>query len=142
MNFVSKITNNQSSVVCSLTSVFCILSSVLTNKPNSPIVQTDVKSFTTMNYTILTSLTKVKNKPNQTQLNPKQSQNKPNTNLSSNIAVGDPIITNFETAHIMDIYQRNPLSHLFRRPIITCECYGHNEDIILGTQFLKGSFIY
>jgi len=40
------------------------------NKPNSPIVQTDVTSFTTMNYTIFTSLTKVKNKPNQTQFKP------------------------------------------------------------------------
>ena len=43
------------------------------NKPNSPIVQTDVTSCTTMNYTIFASLTKVKNKPNQTQF-------KPNTN--------------------------------------------------------------
>jgi hypothetical protein len=48
------------------------------NKPNSPIVQTDVTSFITMNYPILTSLTKVKNKPKQTQLKPKQSQFKPN----------------------------------------------------------------
>jgi len=37
------------------------------NKANSPIVQTDLTSFTTMNYTIFASLTKVKNKPNQTQ---------------------------------------------------------------------------
>ena len=88
MNFVSKITNNQSSVVCYLTSVFCILSSVsffgflsyavcplssvfIQNKPNSPIVQMNVTLFTTMYYAIFTSLTKVKNKSNQT-------QNKPN----------------------------------------------------------------
>jgi len=37
------------------------------NKPNSPIVQTDVTFFTTMYYTNFASLTKVKNKPNQTQ---------------------------------------------------------------------------
>ena len=43
------------------------LTSFRKNKPNSPIVQTGLKSFTTMNYTIFTSLTKVKNKPNQTQ---------------------------------------------------------------------------
>ena len=39
-------------------------------KPNSPIVQTDLKSFITMNYAVLTSLTKVKSKPNQTQFKP------------------------------------------------------------------------
>ena len=48
------------------------------NKPNSPIVQTDVMSFTTMNYTIFTSLTKVKNKPNSNPIkaktNPIQTQ--------------------------------------------------------------------
>jgi len=38
-----------------------------TNKPNSPIVRTDVTSLKSMNYTIFISLTKVKNKPNQTQ---------------------------------------------------------------------------
>ena len=38
-----------------------------TNKPNSPIVQTNVTLFTEMNYAIFASLTKVKNKPNQTQ---------------------------------------------------------------------------
>jgi len=37
------------------------------NKPNSPIVQMNVTNLTTMNYTIFISLTKVKNKPNQTQ---------------------------------------------------------------------------
>ena len=41
-----------------------------TNKPNSPIVQTDVTNLITMNYTNFTSLTKVKNKPNQTQTKP------------------------------------------------------------------------
>ncbi len=95
------------------------------NKPNSPIVQTDLTSFRTMNYPIFASLTKVKNKPNQTQFkantnpicqktrlniniyntkiyrcktairhkkaNPKQSQYKPKSNLSSNVAVEDPI---------------------------------------------------
>jgi poly-beta-hydroxyalkanoate depolymerase len=59
------------------------------NKPNSPIVQTDVTSFITMNYAIFASLTKVKNKPNSNPIEansnpikvktkPKQTQNKPN----------------------------------------------------------------
>ena len=47
------------------------------NKPNSPIVQMNLTNLTTMNYTIFTSLTKVKNKPNQ-------SQNKPNTQKAKN----------------------------------------------------------
>jgi hypothetical protein len=63
--------NRLSSFVSRLYSVSCILSSVLTNKPNSPNVQMNANFFITMNYTIFTSLTKVKNKPNQT-------QNKPN----------------------------------------------------------------
>jgi len=37
------------------------------NKPNSPNVQMNVTNLSTMIYTIFTSLTKVKNKPNQTQ---------------------------------------------------------------------------
>jgi len=41
------------------------------NKPNSPNVQMNLSLFTTMNYTIFASLTKVKNKPNQTQYKPK-----------------------------------------------------------------------
>ena len=44
-----------------------IAATFMQNKPNSPIVQIDLTSFTTMNYTIFTSLTKVKNKPKQTQ---------------------------------------------------------------------------
>ncbi len=41
------------------------------NKPNSPIVQMNASLFITMNYTIFTSLTGVKNKPKQTQFKPK-----------------------------------------------------------------------
>jgi len=37
------------------------------NKPNSPIVQMNLSYLSTMNYAIFASLTKVKNKPNQTQ---------------------------------------------------------------------------
>ena len=37
------------------------------NKPNSPIVQMNVTYFMTTIYAIFTSLTEVKNKPNQTQ---------------------------------------------------------------------------
>jgi len=40
------------------------------NKPNSPIVQMDINPFITMNYPVFASLTKVKNKPNQTQYKP------------------------------------------------------------------------
>jgi hypothetical protein len=40
------------------------------NKPNSPIVQMHVTNLTTMNYTIFTSLTKVKNKPNSNPIKP------------------------------------------------------------------------
>ena len=53
------------------------------NKPNSPNVQMNASLLITMNYAIFTSLTKVKNKPKQTQFWPiirpikaKQSQNK------------------------------------------------------------------
>jgi len=46
------------------------------NKPNSPIVQMNLSYLSTMNYAIFASLTKVKNKPNQTQSNPI----KPNSN--------------------------------------------------------------
>jgi len=40
------------------------------NKPNSPNVQMNLINLTTMIYTIFASLTKVKNKPNQTQFKP------------------------------------------------------------------------
>ncbi len=40
------------------------------NKPNSPNVQMNASLFITMIYTIFASLTKVKNKPNQTQYKP------------------------------------------------------------------------
>ena len=40
------------------------------NKPNSPNVQMNASLFITTIYTIFTSLTKVKNKPNQTQYKP------------------------------------------------------------------------
>jgi len=70
-------------IVCH--SVFSILSSVLTNKPNSPIVQMNASLFTTMIYTIYASLTKVKNKPNQTQIKPNANPipERPEMNLST-----------------------------------------------------------
>jgi hypothetical protein len=49
------------------------------NKPNSPNVQINLTYLTTMNYAISTCLTKVKNKPKQTQLKPIQTQFKPNS---------------------------------------------------------------
>ena len=75
------------------------------NKPNSPIVQTDLTSCTTMNYTIFASLTKVKNKPNQTQF-------KANTNLSSNVAVGGPIPERLKMN--LNIYYTKVYNNLFR----------------------------
>ncbi len=50
------------------------ISSFMQNKPNSPNVQLNVTFFITMNYTIFTSLTKVKNKPNS---NPIKAKTKP-----------------------------------------------------------------
>jgi hypothetical protein len=54
--------------------------SSMQNKPNLPIVQSDVKSFITMNYAIYACLTKVKNKPNSnpilTKTNPIASKTK------------------------------------------------------------------
>ncbi len=69
--------NCQSSVICRQSSVVSFVSSAierviwihsfLANKPNSPNVQMNTSFFITMNYTIFTSLMKVKNKPNQSQ---------------------------------------------------------------------------
>jgi hypothetical protein len=50
------------------------ISSFLTNRPNSPIVQLDLTLFIAMNYTISTSLIKVKFKPNT---NPNKANLKP-----------------------------------------------------------------
>jgi hypothetical protein len=69
--------NTQSSVVCYPTSVFCILSSVLTNKPNVKDAQMNVSSFVTSEYVKLDIWLNQTNKPNQTQLKPKQTQFKP-----------------------------------------------------------------
>jgi len=49
------------------------------NKPNSPIVQTNLNFFITMIYVNLIGLTKVKNKPNQTQYKPNQTHSNPTT---------------------------------------------------------------
>ena len=90
MNFVSKITNNQSSIICLRSSVFSLLNSVsffgflssalcplssvfMQNKPNSPIVRMNLNNLTTMNYAIFTGLTKLKNKPNS---NPNKAKTK------------------------------------------------------------------
>jgi hypothetical protein len=50
------------------------ISSFMPNKPNSPNVQMNLTRFIAINYAILTSLTKVKYKPNT---NPIQTQTKP-----------------------------------------------------------------
>jgi hypothetical protein len=74
MKLESKRTNNQSSIIDNhlampSTPVENVLqiSPFMQNKPNSPNVQLNLTLFITMIYTIFTSLTKVKNKPNQTQ---------------------------------------------------------------------------
>ncbi len=55
------------------------------NKPNSPIVQMNLNNLTTMICAFFNSLTKVKNKPNQTQFkaktNPIPERPKMNTSL-------------------------------------------------------------
>ena len=95
--------NRQSSVVCYLTSVsffgflssaVCPLSSVfMQNKPNSPIVQMNASLLITMNYTIFTSLTKVKNKPNSNPITANQTQNKFILECRSRGAKTNPIQT-------------------------------------------------
>ena len=59
--------------------------SILTNKPNSPIVQMNVNNLSKMNYTIFAGLTKVKNKPNSNPIklnsNPICQKPKMNTNI-------------------------------------------------------------
>jgi hypothetical protein len=75
--------------------------SIITNKPNSPIVHLNLTLFIAMNYTIYTCLTKVKNKPNSNPIKPNLYsvfcllcsvfQYKPNSSLSPNVAVGDQI---------------------------------------------------
>ena len=72
------------------------ISPFLTNKPNSPIVHSGLTFFTTMAYMILTSLTKVKFKPNS---NPNKANFNPIWAISKPIqsqfkANSNPIITN------------------------------------------------
>ena len=66
--------------VFSLEACICCLWSFLTNKANSPIVQTGVTIFMSMAYPIFASLTKVKNKPDS---NP----NKPNLKRKANLTL-------------------------------------------------------
>jgi hypothetical protein len=47
------------------------------NKPNSPIVHSDLTPFIEMNYVISTCLTKVKNKPNSNPIKAKKTNNQP-----------------------------------------------------------------
>jgi len=66
--------NNQSSLI----------TNQLEGKPNSPNVQMNLNNLTAMNYAIFFSLTKVKNKPNQTQFkaNTKPILQRPKMNAS------------------------------------------------------------
>ena len=50
------------------------------NKPNSPNVQMNLTNLTTTNYSIFISLTKPKNKPNQSQNKANSNPIKPKTN--------------------------------------------------------------
>ncbi len=65
------------------------------NKANSPIVQMNVTGLIAMNYTIFTSLTKVKNKPNSKPIQTQLSQLKPI--LGPNKANSNPKQTQFQT---------------------------------------------
>ena len=99
------------------------------NKPNqtqfkansNPIAKRakmNLNQYITTNYKVFPRLPGKKTNP----IKPNQTQNK-------------PIL---ETAHTSDIYQRNSLSLISRRPIITCECYGHNDGITLNSMgFIK-----
>ena len=95
------------------------------NKPNSPIVQTDVTSFTTMNYTIFASLTKVKNKPNQ-------SQYKPNSNpiaerLKMNLNIYYKKVYNNETFILAP--KTNPIQTQ-NKFILECRSRGANKNTL------------
>ncbi len=65
------------------------------NKPNSPNVQMNLTFFTTMNYAIFASLTKVKNKANSNPIQTQLSQLKPI--LGPNKANSNPKQTQFQT---------------------------------------------
>ncbi len=129
------------------------MTAFIQNKPNFSYAIINISSFDTSKYEILTAWRVEKQtqfKPNSNPI-PKRPKMNLNTYITMNYKVfprlpgkktnpnkpkTNPIIHNLETAHKSDIYQRNSLSHLFRRPIITDECYGHNEDITLRKQFL------
>jgi len=74
------------------------------NKPNSPIVQVNVSLFIAMIYTIFASLTKVKNKPNQ-------SQYKPNSN-----PIAERVKMNVRNALTMTYGRFIPLSGRKNKP--------------------------
>ena len=118
--------NHQSSVVCYLTSVsffgflssaVCPLSSVfMQNKPNSPIVQTNVTNLITMNYTILNCLTKVKTKPIQTQNKPNSRKVKMNVNQYNTMEYKRfiPLERKQNKANSNPIKAKHPLSLFFQ----------------------------
>jgi len=66
------------------------------NKPNSPNVQMNASLLITMNYTIFASLTKVKNKPNQTQF--KANSNPIPERVKMNINIYNTKVYNNKTA--------------------------------------------
>ena len=74
------------------------------NKPNSPIVQMNLTNLITMNYAIFTSLTEVKNKPNQTQF-------KANSN-----PIPERPKMNAKCAHTKDYEQFIPLAGQKNKP--------------------------
>ncbi len=116
------------------------ISSFLTNKPNSPNVQTNASLFTTMNYAISNCLMKVKNKansnPKQTQFKPikanfnsKQSQYKPKQtqlSLSSNVVVGGRVWPIFKTVSVAKIGK--PMYHYQIRKNIEYFTGGTNSN--------------
>ncbi len=91
------------------------------NKPNSPIVQTNVTNLITMIYTIFAGLTKVKNKPNQ-------SQYKPNSNPISErpkMNVRNAIKKGYENISRWPVTKTKPKQTQFKF-ILECRSRGAN----------------
>jgi hypothetical protein len=107
---------------------------IIPNKPNSPIVQTNVRAFTKMIYTIFASLTKVKNKPNS---NP----NKPN--IKTIWALSKPIQSQIK-ANNQSLFGRPNLLSIFNHPSLSVLtfCSGVLNSVFSLTSYLINDKIY
>ncbi len=107
------------------------------NKPNSPNVQINVTNLITMNYAIFTSLTKVKNKPNQTQFkaNSNPIGKRPKMNINNFLTKDYKNISRLpgnKTNPIQSQFKPNfEHSNLFRISLIL-----HSQFLILNSSLL------